>query len=101
MNSQDDLKSQASRGSFVRDMYAKNYLSLTPSRAVGSMMSPSHARVPNLQSLDAAMMQDEMDAKSGGGHQDSQSVVESYKRLSNSYFANPLNSPKELFVPVP
>ena len=59
MNSHEDLKSHASRGSFVKDMYAKNYLSLTPSRAVGSMLSPTQTRnnvVPNLQSLDAAMM---------------------------------------------
>ena len=32
---------------------------------------------------------------------DSQSVIESYKRRSNSYFANPLQPPKELFVPIP
>ena len=51
MNSQEDLKSQVSHRSFVKDMYAKNYLSLTPSRAVGSMMSPTHTRnngVPNI-----------------------------------------------------
>ena len=72
-------------------------------------MSPTNGKIrnhiiPNVQSLDEAMMQEEQEATSVGGGQnnkDSQSVVESYKRRSNSYFANPLMPPKELFVPVP
>lgn len=98
LNSQEDLRSQASQSSFVKDMYAKNYQSLTPARY--QVQSPNNSRnslVPNVQSLDRAMMIE--DQKKAA--EDQISTVESYKRRSNSYFENPMLPPKELFVPVP
>ena len=65
------------------------------------MLSPGASNRNNrnaLQSLDAAMLQDEQE---NSNNKDSQSVIESYKRRSNTYFANPQQPPKELFVPIP
>ena len=100
LNSQDDLQSHVSRSSFVRDMYQKNYQSLTPAKLTQHLKSVTSPRsglagakpLTDFKTLDAAMQAENVDA---------QSTVESYKGRSKSYFRNPLSPPAEALVPVP
>ena len=127
-NSQEDLKSHISRGSLIKELYQKNYQSLTPAKHASNLLNPSSSALKNgnqmdsasqigrnqpkrsIQTLDDAIAQERSEKKNAVisdamAVQDqmsttSSAALESYKKRSKSYF-NPLDQHKDYTVNIP